>query len=71
MSSHSEPARDGVLVLAIDLAEARLQCALFQRHVEEHARSHECNQDSDAPVKDDSPEQLASPARTGEGGVAC
>jgi hypothetical protein len=56
----SKPARDFVLVFVIVLAEVCLQCALLYWHsekIEERARNQECNQDCDAPVKDDPPKQ--------------
>src|SRR6266851_5149257 len=59
-ASLAQPPWHGVLVSEIGLAKARLQGALFERHIdkiEHRARHSECNQDSDAPEKDYPPKQ--------------
>ena len=51
----SKPTWDSVLVFTISLAEARLNCAFFLRHLEKTEPcppDQECNKDSDTPVQE-------------------
>ena len=55
MSRLLEPTRDSILICAISAAESRFQGALFAWYVdkiEKSTRNQECNQNSDASVKD-------------------